>query len=178
MGKKQSSNGHKNGNDYRINEEIRIPDYVKVRICGDGIESRVVNMAEARKIAADMEMDLIDMDAKGDAPIMKIGNYSKMMYNLKKSQKKQKQTQLKEIQLSVNIAKNDMETKARKASEFISEGDKVKVSLRMRGRELARREENKRCIYEFITMLEDIAVPESMPKDEGNRTTVILKKKK
>ena len=174
MGKKKNGDEPK----YKINSEIRLGGNVQVRICGDGIESVVVPMNKARRIADDMGLDIIEINPSLEVPVMKIADYDKMMYDLKKRQKKQKTSQLKEIQLTVNIAKNDMETKARKAKEFIEDGDKVKVVLRMKGRELSRREENKKSILEFITMLEDFCVPESMPKDEGNKTVVILKKKK
>jgi len=84
---------------------------------------------------------------------------------------------LKEIQLSVNIAKHDLETKANNARKFLEDGSRVRVVLSMKGRELSRREENKKSILEFIVMLDDVAVPETTPRDEGNRTSVILKKK-
>jgi translation initiation factor IF-3 len=77
----------------------------------------------------------------------------------------------------VNIAKHDLETKANNARKFLEDGSRVRVILSMKGRELARREENKKSILEFIVLLEDIAIPETTPKDEGNKTTVILKKK-
>jgi translation initiation factor IF-3 len=77
----------------------------------------------------------------------------------------------------VNIAKHDLETKANSARKFLEDGSKVRVILSMKGRELTRREENKKSILEFIVLLEDIAVPETTPRDEGNKTTVILKKK-
>ena len=174
MGKKR------NGNEptYRTNSDIKIGGVARVRVCGEGIESKVVTMYQARKMAEELELDLIEINSSADIPVMKIADYDKMMYDLKKRQKKQKTSQLKEIQLTVNIARNDMETKARKARDFINDGDKVKVVLRMKGRELSRRDENKRSILEFVTMLEDCSVPESMPKDEGNKTVVILKKKK
>ena len=102
-----------------------------------------------------------------------------MVYELKKSLKKNKQQAKppKEIQLSVNIADNDLKTKENKARQFLEEGFKVKVILSMRGRELARRDENKKSILRFIVDLEEVAVAESQPKDEGNRTIVILKRK-
>lgn len=162
---------------YRINEEIR--GYSQVRIVGEGIESKVVSLSEAKFIADKEGLDLVEINSKADIPILRICNYEKMLYELKKNAKKNKPNikPLKEIQLSVNIASNDMNTKVKKASEFIAEGSKVKVTLKMKGREMTRREENKKSIYEFITLLEDVAVPESLPKDEGNRTVVILKKK-
>jgi translation initiation factor IF-3 len=98
---------------------------------------------------------------------------------MKKAAKKNKQhtKPLKDIQLSVNIAKHDMETKANSARKFIEDGCRVRVTLTMKGRELSRREENKKSILEFIVMLEDVAVPEAVPRDDGNKTSVILKKK-
>ena len=103
-----------------------------------------------------------------------------MMYEFKKSAKKAKQNQtkpLKEIQLSANIAKHDIETKGNKAKEFIADGSKVKVVLTLKGREMTRRDENKKSLLEFIEYMSDVSVPEAMPRDEGNKTIVILKKK-
>jgi translation initiation factor IF-3 len=136
-------------------------------------------MSEARKIAEDMELDLVEIQGKSDVPIVRVCNYEKMLYELKKAAKKNKQQvkPLKEIQLSVNIAKHDLETKANNAKKFIEDGSRVRVTLAMKGRELSRREDNKKSILEFIVMMDDVAVPESTPKDEGNKTVVILKKR-
>ena len=162
---------------FRVNDEIRIGG--NVRIVGEGIESKVVTMSEARKIAEDMELDLVEIQGKSDFTIVKVCNYEKMLYELKKAAKKNKQhvKPLKEIQLSVNIAKHDLETKANNAKRFIEDGSRVRVTLAMKGRELSRREDNKKSILEFIVMMDDVAVPESTPKDEGNKTVVILKKR-
>lgn len=162
---------------FRVNDEIRIGG--NVRIVGEGIESKVVTMSEARKIAEDMELDLVEIQGKSDVPIVRVCNYEKMLYALKKAAKKNKQhvKPLKEIQLSVNIAKHDLETKANNAKRFIEDGSRVRVTLAMKGRELSRREDNKKSILEFIVMMDDVAVPESTPKDEGNKTVVILKKR-
>lgn len=162
---------------FRVNDEIRVDG--NVRIVGEGIESKVVAMSEARKIAEDMELDLVEIQGKSDVPIVRVCNYEKMLYELKKAAKKNKQQvkPLKEIQLSVNIAKHDLETKANNAKKFIEDGSRVRVILVMKGRELSRREDNKRSILEFIVMMDDVAIPESAPKDEGNKTVVILKKR-
>lgn len=162
---------------FRVNDEIRIGG--NVRVVGEGIESKVVTMSEARKIAEDMELDLVEIQGKSDVPIVRVCNYEKMLYELKKAAKKNKQhvKPLKEIQLSVNIAKHDLETKANNAKRFIEDGSRVRVTLAMKGRELSRREDNKKSILEFIVMMDDVAVPESTPKDEGNKTVVILKKR-
>ena len=162
---------------FRVNEEIRLSG--SVRIVGEGIESRVVPIAEARRVAEDMGLDLVDLGGKQEMPVLKVCNYEKMVYEMKKAAKKNKQTAkpLKDIQLSVNIAKHDMETKANNARRFLEDGSRVRVTLTMKGRELARREDNKKSILEFIVMLEDVAVPEAAPRDDGNKTSVILKKK-
>lgn len=163
--------------DYRINDDIY--GYSQVRIIGDGIESKVVSLKEAKNIAESMDLDLIEINSKVNPPILRICDYSKFLYELKKNAKKNKQTQtqVKEIQLSVSIAQHDLETKAKQAINFLSKGDKVKVVLVMRGRELSRREENKRSILSFIEFVGENGVVESM-KDEGNKTIVILKKSK
>lgn len=166
----------------RINDEI--VGYEKVRLIfksDDGEnKSIVISIDEARRRADKFGKDLIEINAKADPPILKIEDYSKYLYELKKQIKNNKKpsTTLKEIQLSTNIAINDLLVKANKAKKFISDGDKVKVVLTMRGRELSRRDESKKCLYEFIEMLSEVSVPETLPRDEGNKCTVILKKKK
>lgn len=162
---------------FRINDEITFLG--NVRVIGEGIESKVVPISEARKLAEEMEMDLVCINGKLETPIVKVCKFDKMIYELKKAEKKNKQNSkpLKEVQLSANIAKHDLETKANNARKFLEDGSKVKVVLSMRGRELARREENKKSILEFIVMLEEVATIEGTIKDEGNRTIAILKKK-
>lgn len=163
---------------FRVNEEIRFNG--DVRVIGDGIESEVMPFSKARKMAEDMGLDIVEINGRIETPIVKICNYEKMIYELKKTEKKNKQNTkpLKEIQLSTTIAKHDLETKANNARKFLEDGSKVKVVLSMRGRELMRREENKKSILEFIVMLEDVATLETDIKDEGNRTIAILKRKK
>ena len=162
---------------FRVNEEIRFNG--NVRIVGEGIESKIIPMSEAREIAEEMELDLVELQGKSDVPIIKVCNYEKMLYELKKAAKKNKNQAkpLKEIQLSVNIAKHDLETKVNNAKKFIEDGSRVKVTLSMKGRELARREDNKKSILEFIVMMDEVAIPEATPRDEGNKTVVILKKR-
>ena len=162
---------------FKVNEEIKL--YGNVRIVGEGIESKVVPIAEARSMAESMELDLVLLNINGNEPVIKLCNYEKMLYEMKRMAKKNKQVAkpLKDIQLSVNIAKHDMETKANNARRFLEDDSRVRVTLTMRGREMARHEENKKSILEFIVMLEDVAVPEAAPRDDGNRTSVILKRR-
>lgn len=164
--------------EFRINDELR--GNYDVRVTGEDIESSVMTLNEAKKLAEEMDLDLIEINAYSKPPILKIANYEKLIYELKKAAKKRKQNApkpMKEVQLSVSISEHDLQTKANNAKRFIEDGSKVKVVLSMRGRELARREENKKSLLEFIVMLDEVAVPEAQPRDEGNRTTVILKKR-
>lgn len=161
-------------NEPRINDEIRGVE--TVRIVGDNIESREISLKEAKRIASNLELYLVEINGNVNPPIVKVVDYSKYMFELKKALKN-KNCVLKEIQLSTNISSNDLNTKVRKAKEFIEDGNKVKVVLTMKGRELGRREDSKKSLLTFIVEMDEVAVPESLPRDEGNKCTVILKKK-
>jgi translation initiation factor IF-3 len=168
-------------NEYRINDEIHgdvVRLIYKPTIGNDGF-NKVVSMDEARHIAESKELDLIEINNKTTPVIVRMEDYSKFLYEMKKQAKQKKKVVnvLKEVQLSTNISEHDLLIKVKKAKEFIGDGDKVKVVLTMKGRELGRREESKTCLYKFITNMDDVAVPESMPKDENNKSIVILKKK-
>ena len=179
---KQNKNKKDGYQEPRINGELKGDYDVRVIVAnGDGHnESMVMPLSEAKLYADREEKDLIEINPKANPPIVRIDNYEKWLYNEKKKSKdnKQKKVELKEIQLTVNIGRNDLEVKAKKAKEFISDGDKVKVVLTIKGRENTRREESKKSLYEFLVMVSDLAVPESLPKDDGNRVIVILKRKK
>lgn len=166
----------------RINGEIH--GYGNVRLIyrgrnGDAPFNKTCDMTGARRSAERMGLDLIELNANTDPPILLIDNYSKYRFEQKKAVKEKSRPSqtVKEIQLTTNISEHDMEVKAKAAERFINDGDKVKVVLKMRGRELGRRDLSKRSILQFISMMEDVAVPESMPKDEGNKSIVILKRK-
>lgn len=163
---------------FNVNDEIFAIGN-KVRVIGDDVDSQVMSLYDAKKLAYEKKLDLIEINSKTVPIIVKLANYDKFLFEYKKAQKKlrQKTTQLKEVQLSTNISSNDLNVKAKKAKEFITDGDKVKVVLTMKGRELGRRDESKKSLFQFILLMEDIAIPESMPKDEGNKSIVILKKK-
>jgi len=162
---------------FKVNEEINF--HGNVRIVGEGIESKIVSIEEARRIAENMELDLVLINPNATEPVLKICNYEKMLYEMKRAAKKNKQSAkpVKEIQLRTNIADHDLHTKISKAREFLEDGSRVRVVLTMKGRELVRREESKKPILKFVVLLDDIAVPESVPRDDGNRCSVILKKK-
>lgn len=164
-------------NVYRVNDEIK--PCGSVRLINDNGTSEVMSLTKARELALERDLDLVEINSKVEPHIVKLCVFEKYLYELKKRAKKCKNVSLpiKEIQLSVNIAKHDLETKAKQARAFIEKGHKIKATLTMRGRELARRNDNKQVMLDFILMLEDITLVESM-KDENNKTIVILKQKK
>lgn len=164
----------------RVNDEIRGYDTARA-IYSDSKNgfNEIMSMKDIFAFADSVELDVIEVNAKMSPPIVKIADYSKYLFDLKKSMKNRNKNNvsLKEIQLSTNISDHDIATKENKAREFLKKGDKVKVVLTMRGRELSRREISKKCVFQFVNDLTDVAVPESMPRDEGNKCIVILKKK-
>lgn len=174
-------NKNKNYNkDYRINEEISFHKNKDVRVIYPNGSNEVCKFSEALNKANEIGMDIIEINNKTEIPVLKIADYQKMLYEMKKNNKKQQHSAkpTKEIQLSVSIADNDLKTKANHARKFINEGSKVKVILTMKGREKQRREDNKKSLFQFIEMLSDVSTPESFPKDEGDSKTIVILKKK
>lgn len=171
----------------RINDEIRIPLDADVLVVyksrttdNQDDFAKVMPFAQAIKRAEDMQLDLIEINGKVRPSVLKIDSYDKYLWELKKSAKeknKKPTSSIKEVQLSANISSHDLETKARKAKEFISDGDRVKVVLRLRGRELTRREFSKGSLRDFINLMSDVAVIDGQIREEGNRSVAILKKK-
>ena len=143
--------------------------------------NKVVPWREAIRLANEKNLDLIEINGKTNPIIVNLEDYSKYLYELKKQlkQKNKKTTTLKEIQLSVNISLHDLEIKAKKAKDFLKNGDKVKVVLTMKGRELTRRENSKKSFYQFLEIMLDsgIAALDSAPRDEEKKCYVTLKKK-
>jgi len=143
--------------------------------------NKVVSWDEAVRLSKKMGLDLIEINPKSTPIIVKLEDYSKYLYELKKQlkNKNKKTNTIKEIQLSANISYHDLEIKANKAKEFISDGDKVKVVLTLKGRELSRREESKKSFYQFIEIMIDsgIASFDSVPRDEEKKSIVIFKKR-
>ena len=143
--------------------------------------NKVVSWGEAVALSKKMGLDLIEINSKATPIIVKLEDYSKYLYELKKAakQRNKKTISLKEIQLTANISLHDLEIKVKKAKEFIEDGDKVKVVLTLKGRELLRREESKKNFYIFIEKMIDsgIASFDCAPRDEDKKSYVIFKKR-
>lgn len=185
MGKNKQQN-KKTVNEPRVNNEITGYQTVRVvykKVNGENSDEdfvKIMGLWDAKKLAERMGLDLVEISPNANPPVVKICDYSKYLYEMKKSEKNKAKvtTKLKEITITANISEHDMGTKAKKVKEFVDDGDKVKVTLFLKGREVARMEELKKSLYVFLGMVEEYAVPEALPKDEGNRSIVILKAKK
>lgn len=159
-----------------INEQVRDRE-VRV-ISSNGEQLGIMSSKEAMKLAREAELDLVKIAPNAKPPVCKIIDYGKYRYELarkeKEAKKKQKTIDVKEVRLSPNIDKNDLNTKINQARKFLSKGDKVKVNLRFRGRELAHVDSSKHILDEFAHALEDCANIDKPAKFEGRSMVMIL----
>lgn len=148
----------------------------------DGEQLGIMSAKEALKLAKEADLDLVKIAPTAKPPVCKIINYGKYRYELarkeKEAKKKQKTVDTKEVRLSPNIESNDLNTKANMARKFIQKGDKVKVTLRFRGREMAHMNSSKHILDDFAEMLSDVAVIEKPAKLEGKSIMMVLTEKK
>ena len=138
-----------------INEQIRDKE---IRLIGEnGEQLGIMSAKEAFKMAKEAELDLVKIAPTAKPPVCKIIDYGKYRYELarkeKEAKKKQKTVEIKEVRLSPNIEANDLNTKVNMAKKFIAKGDKVKVTLRFRGREMAHMQSSKHILDDFAEAL-------------------------
>ena len=172
--------GYKAISELFINEQIRDKE---VRVVGeDGEQLGVMPTKEAQKLADDAGLDLVKIAPTAKPPVCKIVDYGKYRYEQarreKEAKKKQKTVEVKEIRLSPNIDTNDLNTKMNAARKFLTKGDKVKVTLRFRGREMAHMANSKHILDDFAANLSDVATLEKAPKVEGRSMTMFLTEKR
>ncbi|MEE1196318.1 MAG: translation initiation factor IF-3 [Lachnospiraceae bacterium] len=163
-----------------INEQIRDKE---VRLVGaDGEQLGIMSSREAYQKAVEAGLDLVKIAPKAQPPVCKIIDYGKYKYEQtrkeKEARKKQKTIEVKEVRMSPNIDQNDFNTKVNAARKFLSKGDKVKVSIRFRGREMAHTQASKPMLDEFAAKLADVANVEKPPKMEGRFMTMFLTEKR
>ena len=159
-----------------INEQIRDRE---IRLIGeDGEQLGIMSAREAMKIAQEAELDLVKIAPAAKPPVCKIIDYGKYKYEQarkeKEAKKKQKTVEVKEVRLSPNIDTNDLNTKINNAKKFISKGNKVKVTLRFRGREMAHVQQSKHILDDFAETLADVAVVEKPAKMEGRAMSMVF----
>ncbi|HJB81761.1 translation initiation factor IF-3 [Mediterraneibacter glycyrrhizinilyticus] len=163
-----------------INEQIR--DREVRLISQDGEQLGIMSAREAMKIAMEAELDLVKIAPGAKPPVCKIIDYGKYKYEQtrkeKEAKKKQRTVEIKEVRLSPNIDKNDLNTKVNNARKFISKGNKVKVTLRFRGREMAHVQQSRHILDDFAELLSDIASVEKAPKLEGRNMSMVLTEKR
>lgn len=163
-----------------INEGIRDKE---VRVIGEaGQQLGIMSAKEAMALAEEAGLDLVKIAPMATPPVCRIVDYGKFKYEQlrkeKEAKKKQKVTEVKEIRLSPNIDTNDLNTKMNAARKFLSKGDRVKVTLRFRGREMAHMNTSKHILDDFAENLSDVAVMEKAPKVEGRSMTMFLTEKR
>jgi len=160
---------------YNINFNIK---HSNVRITGDNIESKIIPTIEAIKLAQNMEMDLIEIVPNAKPPVCKIENFQKFLFNKKQKEKEikknTKKTKIKEIRLTYNTGEHDIEFKLNHSKNFLTKGNKVKITMWFSGREIQFIDTGKILMLKFIDKLKDFGLPESMPKIENRRMFVIV----
>ena len=163
-------------NELQTNEQIRDRS-VRV-ISDDGEQLGVMTLGEAQDIAYDKGMDLVKVSPNAHPPVCKIMDYGKFRFEQSKKQKEAKKNQkiivLKEMRLSATIDTHDMEVKAKHVNKFLKAGDKVKVSIRFKGRQMTHTEKGRKVMNEFLTMVEENGVMEKSAKLEGRSMFMIL----
>lgn len=148
----------------------------------DGEQLGVMLSRDALNLARERNLDLIKVAPNAKPPVCKIMDFGKYKYEItkreKEAKKKQKTIELKEVRLSPNIEEHDLSTKANHARKFLEDGDRVKVALRFRGREMAHRSSGKEIMDEFFKRVEDIAMIDKHARMEGRNMVMFLSKKR
>lgn len=166
----------KDSKELQINEQIRDAE-VRV-VTDDGEQLGVMSAQEAQAIADERNMDLVKIAPQAKPPVCKIIDYGKFRFEQskreKEAKKNQKVVELKEVRLSLNIDQHDIETKKKHATRFLESGNKVKVSIRFRGREMGHPELGLDTMRKFAAEMEDVASMEKAPKLEGRQMLMFL----
>jgi len=164
----------------RINREITAPE-VRL-VADDGEQLGIVTVAEALRLAEERDVDLVEIAPLANPPVCKLMDYGKFRYREQKkaheAKLKQKQIQIKEIKFRPRTDEGDYRIKLNKLVEFLEEGDKAKVTLRFRGREMAHQEFGKRVLERVKADLEEHGVVEQFPKMEGRQMVMVIAPKK
>lgn len=163
-----------------INEQIRDRE---VRVIGaEGEQLGIMPSKDAYMMAKEKDLDLIKIAPTATPPVVKIADFGKYRYEMmrkeKEAKRNQRVTELKEIRMTPNIDQNDLNTKLSAARKFLEKGNKVKVALRFRGREMSRMNQSKYILDEFAEQLKDIAVLDKPAKVEGRNMAIVISPKK
>ena len=162
--------------DHQLNEEIRDNE---IRLIGaDGAQLGIMSAAQANEMAEEEGLDLVKISPNATPPVCKIMDYSKFCYDQKKrekdARKNQKVVEIKEIRMSPSIDTNDLNTKIKAAMKFLGDGNRVKVSVRFRGREMAHTNIGEKLLMDFAEACAEVAAMEKNPKLEGRFMAMFL----
>lgn len=165
--------------DHQLNEEIRDKE---IRLIGaDGAQLGIMSSAQANAMAEEQGMDLVKISPNATPPVCKIMDYSKFCFDQKKREKEAKKNQrvieVKEVRMSPGIDTNDFNTKLKNAQKFLAEGNRVKASVRFRGREMAHTDIGVELLRDFADKCADIANLDKQPKLEGRSMSIFLSPK-
>lgn len=163
-----------------MNEEITAPE---VRLIGsDGEQVGIVTLARAQEIADETELDLVELVPNAEPPVCRIMDFGKYQFDQNKkkqaAKKKQKQIQIKEVKFRPGTEESDYQVKLRNIQRFLTHGDKVKITLRFRGREMVHQELGSRMLERIEGDLTGLAAVEQLPKLEGRQMVMVLAPKK
>ncbi len=166
-------------NFFKVNEQIKAKE---IRLIDqDGEMIGVTTVVDGIRRAQEAGLDLVEISPNAVPPVCKVASIGKMKYEMQKkaadAKKKQKVVEVKEIKMTINIGKGDYDTKIRHAKEFVEDGNKVKVSIRMRGREITHRDLAEKMMAGILVETESFAKPEVNPRLEGMQMVVVLVKK-
>lgn len=160
----------------QINEEIREKEVRLIDV--DGTQLGIVPIKKALEIANERRLDLVNVAPTANPPVCRILDYGKYKYELTKKEKEARKNQkiinVKEIRLTPNIEEHDLQVKANRAIEFLKDGDKVKVSVRFKGREMGHTEMGEEVLKDFLNLLDEYGKVEKEAKMEGRNLVVIL----
>jgi translation initiation factor IF-3 len=161
--------------EHRINERIRVP---KVRVVGENIQSDVYPTDEARRMARNLGLDLVEISPNADPPVCRIVDYNKFLYEKKKKDKeikaKSAKSEVKEIRFTPNTDEHDFDFKSKHAEKFLRDGNKVKAYVQFRGRAILFKDRGELLLLKFAERLGEFGQLESMPKMEGKRMLAIF----
>ena len=166
--------------DFSMNEQIRDKE-LRV-IASDGEPLGVISTIEAKRLAEEKDMDLVMISPNAKPPVCRIMDFGKYVYEQSKKEKEAKKRQkivsIKEVRCSLTIEEHDIEIKAKNARKFLLEGDKVKITVRFRGREMELSHMGQNILDNFAAKLEDVCLVEKRPKREGRNMTMVIGPKK
>ena len=166
--------------EHQLNEEIRDKE---IRVIGaDGAQLGIMSSADAQRMAYEKDLDLVKIAPNAVPPVCKIMDYGKFRFEQSKKEKEARKNQriieIKEIRMSPGIGENDFNTKLRNGQKFLADGDRLKVTIRFRGREMAHTNIGEQLLKDFAAKCADVATMDKNPKLEGRNMSMFLSPKK